>query len=180
MCSKKISEKWKIAADARMRKIILSELSEKTNPREDWEEAIYQYAQILQMMLYDELPYSMELYASQIQFLMDNRQGKEKLIDNWHVIKLFNLLTADTYKNLRYTIARYVLLEDRGEYSKFVIYSTETQNAANYILKEFGYDSELVCKIRELEEEEDKKKAENDACQGKKQAIEDDILAQMR
>ena len=174
-----IDEKWKKMADDRMRKIISDEISGKTNPREDWENALIQYAEIIQMQLYGKIKYSLELFAGQLQFLMDNRQGKFNLI-NWHVIKMLNLLSGDEYKKLRHTIARYVLLEDVGEFSKFSIYSKETKQAADYILDEFGDDQELTDRIQVLYEECAKKKAEEAAYQAEKKATEDDILAQMR
>jgi len=175
-----IDERWKREADARMREIVLSEISGESKPRKEWEEAIRQYADIVQMMLCGEIRCSLELYASQIQFIIDNRPGHNKLIDNWQVIKLFRLLAGDQYKELRHTIARYALLEDTGEFSKFSLYSGDTQEAANQILSEFGDDQELVAKIRELEVERDKKQAQNDAYQAEKKATENDILAQMR
>ena len=182
-----IDEKWKKMADDRMRCIITDEVTGKTAPRKEWEEALVQYANIIQLQLFSEIKYSLELFASQIQFIMDNRQHKTNLISSYQVIRLFNLLSGDEYKELRHTIARYSLLEDTGGYSRFTIYDGETRQAADYILKEFGDDHELVDKIRELEEEREKKQAENEAYQAKqraaekeKKATEDDILAQMK
>ncbi len=175
-----IDEKWKKEADTRMREIILSEISGKSKPREDWEEAIRQYASIVQMMTYGELKYSLELYASQIQFIMDNRQGQNRLIDNWQIIKFFNLFTGDEHRELRHTIARYALLEDSGEHFQFSIYSDDTQQAVDHILTEFNDDLELVTKVRELEKKRDEKQAESEAYKAEKKATEDDILAQMK
>ena len=175
-----IDERWKREADARMCEIVLSEISGVSKPREKWEEAIRQYADIVQMMLYGEIKYSLELYASQIQFIMDNRQGKNKLIDNWQVIKLFDLLAGDQFKKLRHTIARHVLLENTGEFSKFSIYNNGTQQTVDHILIEFGDDNELIAKIRELEVERDRKQTKSEAYQAEKKATEDEILAQMR
>lgn len=177
---KGIDEKWKKAADAKMRESILREISGETKPREEWEEAIRQYANIVQMMLYSELEYSLELYTSQIQFIMDNREGQNGLIDNWQVIKLFKLLSGDEYKELRHTIVRYTLLEDTVAFSKFSIYSKETQQVVDQILEEFSDDLELVSKIKELEAARDKEQAESVAYQAEKQTTEDDILAQMK
>ncbi len=182
-----IDEKWKKNADARMRAIITNEVTGKTTPREEWEDALAQYADIIQRQLYGEIKYSLELFASQIQFIMDNRQHKTNLISNWHVIKLFNLFSGDEYKKFRHAIARYALLEDTGEFSRFTIYNGKTKQATDHILKEFGDDHELVDKIKELEEEREKKRAEDQAYRAKQQATEqeekateDDILARMK
>lgn len=102
------------------------------------------------------------------------------MIDSWQVIKLFKLLPGDEYKELRHAITRYALLEDAGEFMRFSIYDKGTQQAVDHMLEEFSNDIELVDKIRELEEERDRKKAENEAYQTEKQAIKDEILAQMK
>lgn len=178
--SEKIDEKWKVKADARMREIISNEITGKAKPREDWEEAMRQYADIIQMMLYGNINYSRELYASQAQFIMDNRQDRNNLINSWHVIRFLGFLSGDEYKKLRHIIARYVLLEDVGQFSKFSIYDKATQEAVDCILEEFPDDLELIDRIRELERERDQRSAENKVHQSKKEKTEDEILAQMR
>lgn len=184
----KIDEKWKKLADDRMRAIITDEVNGKRTPRFDWEEALSQYASIIQFQLYGKIHYSLELFASQIQFIVNNAQHKTGLIACYHVIQLFKLLSDDKYKKLRRAIARYALLEEvESDYSRFRIYSEETRQAADQILEEFGDDAELVAKIAELEVEREKKEVENAAYQAKKQtaekekqAFEDDIMAQMK
>ena len=68
LSSNEVSERWKKEADLKMREIILNEISGKTKPREEWEDAMNQYASIIQAMLYGKINYSISLYASQIQF----------------------------------------------------------------------------------------------------------------
>ncbi|MHB8843034.1 MAG: hypothetical protein ACYC56_14810, partial [Candidatus Aquicultor sp.] len=176
----KIDEKWKKAADAQMREIVLSEISGKTKPREEWEEAMRQYADIIGLMLYGKINYSLELYTSQMQFIMDHRQGRSNLISCWNAFKLLKLLAGNKRKELRYTIARYVLLEDTSRCPRFSIYDNETQQAVDFILKEFGNDPELVSKIKELEKERDEKQEQAKAQKAEKQTTEEEILAQMR
>ncbi|MCK5021738.1 MAG: hypothetical protein KAR54_00615 [Candidatus Pacebacteria bacterium] len=180
LLNEKIDEKWKKKADVKMQAVIRDEVIGKVKPREKWEYALSQYTNIVQMQLYGEIKYSLELFTTQIQFIMNNCQHKNNLISSWHVIKLFNLLSGDSCKKLRHSIARYVLLEDSDKYSKFSIYGEETQQAVDWILEEFGNDQELVDKINKLIEEKKKKDTENVAYQTKQKTAEDNILAQMK
>jgi len=174
-----ISEELKKVADDKMRQIILSELAGKTKPRKDWEGALHQYADIVQSMSHSKPSYSLDLYASQIQFIMDNRKGRSDLISNYLVINLFNIFVDEKFAKLRRTIARYSLLENNEAFSRFSIYGKETQQAVDYILKEFGDDHELVAKVKKLQEERDKRQAEQKAHQTKEKLTEEEILSQM-
>lgn len=180
--SERIDEKWKKAADAAMRQIILSETSGDTRPREKWENALRCYANIVQSQLYgDKLILPVEFFADQIQFIMDNRQQDSGLIENWDVIKIFHLLPGDVYKDLRHTISRYAVLEEKGEYSGYTVYSGETLDAANQMLDEFGdSDPELVAKLEALIEEGEEKQTQSAAYQATQKETEAGILAQMK
>ena len=177
---KELDEKWKRVADLAMRKIVQDEVAGKTKPREEHEDALRCYARIVQMQLYGELTYSVKLFGEQVQCLMDNRNPDAHLIDNWHVIRIFKLLSDDSYKELRHQLARFVVLENTGEFSKFSIYSSETAEAANQMLEEFGDDQELVEKVKILIEEGEKRKAENAARQKETETTEENILAAMK
>lgn len=181
LLAKGISERWKREADVKMRKIVLGEISGKTKSREEWEEAIHNYADFVMTLISRKAikHYPLELFISQVQFIMDNRKDQKKLIKDWQLFMLFKLLAGDKHEELRHTIARYALLEDNSEFSRFCIYDL-TRPAVEYILREFGDDLELVAKIKILEEEKDKKQTELAVYQAERAAAEEDILNQMR
>ena len=70
--------------------------------------------------------------------------------------------------------------KDTDRLSKFSIYNEETQQAVNHILEEFDDDAELVSKIKELEEDKNKKEIAEANSQTKKQDTEDEILNRMK
>ncbi|HUD08582.1 MAG TPA: hypothetical protein VMQ48_00650, partial [Candidatus Saccharimonadales bacterium] len=183
-----IDEKWKMLADAAMRKIILEEIAGQTKPREDWENALSCYANFAALHLFGKLPYSLELFAEQIQFIMDNRQASEHdLIPDYQVIKIFNLLPGDAYAELRHAIARYAVVEDRkDEHFRFLMYHED--QAVDWIAEEFGgSDPELADSLKALLKEGDAQQRERDAQQEvvnaqrkKMRETEENILAQMK
>jgi hypothetical protein len=183
-----IDEKWKKMADDRMCEIINDEIAGKTTPRVKREEALPQYAGIIQTMLCGKISYSLEFLASQVQFIVDNGQYKAGLFSSYEIIKLFNLFLGDEYKELRHTIARYVLLEESESGSScFTIYSKETQQAVDQILEEFKDDIKLVEKISDLEEESRRRNVElevyrvkEQSAEVEKKAAEEYILDQMK
>lgn len=175
-----IDEKWKRKANEKMIKIIKNELSGAIKPREEWEDALRQYAELISRQLYDKVHYSLEFFVEQLQFIMDNRAGQSGLIHSWNVIKLFVLLPGEEYRPLRHSIARYVILEDRSGFCKFSIYDENTESAAKLILEQFGDDQELVGAIKVLFEEQKTKQAEQEAYFAEKKAEEDKVLAPMR
>jgi hypothetical protein len=173
--NEEINERWKKIADMAMHKIILDEIEQKRKPREDWENALSSYADIIQMQLYSKLKCSVELFAEQMQFIIDHREKDIGLINGWNIIKIFNVLSDSRYKELRHQISRFVVLED----NKLSIYDDKTRQAADQMLADFSDDIELVEKIKILIEEEKKNKARDIEILSKKQELENDILAQM-
>jgi hypothetical protein len=180
MSMKGVDEKWKWAADEAMRQIIRDELSGKTVPREEWENAFRCYSELVQMQCYG-LEYPIELFAGQVQFLMDNRASAALTINSWNVITIFNLLSSDRYQSLRHQIARFVVAEDKGESSKFSVYNDQTRQAADWMLEEFGdIDQELAGKLQELIKEGEQKQAENLTIVTEAKSTEEAILSAMR
>lgn len=175
-----IDEKWKRMADARMRNIINNEANGVTKPREVWEEALGQYARIIQLQLGGNFGHSLEFLADQIQFILNVSRGRGGLISNWNVIVLFNLFSGEKFKKLRHEISRYVLLEECEDFSKFSIYSEETEQAAKKILEEFGDDQELFEKIKILFLKYEERKNEERAYNDEKNKEEAGILAEMK
>jgi hypothetical protein len=179
MSMKGMDEKWKQAADEAMRQTIRNELSGKTAPREKWENAFNCYSDLVQMQCYG-LQYPLELFAGQMQFLTDNR-ASGLTINSWNVISIFTLLSDDRYRDLRRQIARFVVLEDKGEFSKFSVYNEETYIAADWMLNEFGdTDPELASKVRELIKEGERKQAENLAHATQAKNTEEVVLSAMK
>ena len=178
---KNIDEKWKRMADMAMRKIIQDEVAGKTKPREDWERALHCYARIIQAQLYCKLKYSRELFADQMQFLVDDQHFGNHLIDNYHVGRIFSILSGSEYKELRHRIARFVVMDDKEEFSRFFVYSKGTSEAANQMMTEFGdSDSELADKLKKLIKEGGEREAESANHNNREKEVEENILAQMK
>ena len=137
-----IDELWKIKADAQMRQIITNELTGKTKPREDWEDALKCYADIINLCMYSEKPnYSTEMFADQIDFLVSEDHYGKKLISDWHVAKILKILSGDNYKELRHRITKFMVL---GNEKKFSVWSNETLEGAEMMLTEFNQDREIA------------------------------------
>lgn len=168
-----MDEKWKWKADARMRTIILDELAGRTKPRKDYERAIGCYAHIIQLQLYsrsNKLSYSVELFASQLEFIADHHQKGQNLINVWKVSMIFGLLVGDKYKELRYKLARMIVFEDDGDFSKSYLYDEIRALGAEMILAEFGKtDLELGNILQRFIQEGKKEKAAE--CCGEKARI---------
>jgi len=148
--NEEIDEYWKKTSDQIMRKIILDELGKKRNPREDWENALGCYANIIQKHLYgSRSKYPIELFAGQMQFIIDHYQKDIDLILWWNVKKIFNIFSDKCYKKLRHRISRFMV--ENGDHP---FYNGETKQAVDQILKEFNDDFELVTKINILIEQE--------------------------
>lgn len=186
MSDQNINEKWKKAADIRMREIIRSEIAGEIKPREEYGGAINEYAIFVQQMFFLNVKYSVEIYASQIQFIIDNSRDKKDLIDYGDIMKMFNFFSADKYKELRYALAKYVLDKDNDGFSNFLIYDDET-NEIDYILKEFGDDKEFIDKIKKIKKERRQKepekaayKATQKAYEKEQKVAEEKIMAQMK
>ncbi|MDD4761907.1 MAG: hypothetical protein PHZ25_02710 [Candidatus Pacebacteria bacterium] len=179
----KVDEKWKKLADAMMRQIIKDELSGKTKPREEWENALQCYAFIIQLMMprdiNKKLHYSVDLLADQILFLFSEDHYGNKLINSWDFPRVLQFLSsADVYKELRYRIAKFVVFNNKEE---FRVWNKETFQAAEMMLKEFGQsDYELAQRIQTAIEESEKRNAEYEQRLAVKARAENDIVNQMR
>ena len=178
LCSK-IDERWKKQADAVMRQIIKDELAGRTKPRESWEDALQEYAKAINGMSYSgSLYYSIDLYADQIQFLVSKEHYGHELIDDWRVDRIFQILSADTYKEIRYQVAKFVTF---GNKKKFEVWSSDTLKCAKMMLSEFGqHDKDLAQRIQSAIDEGKKQFAKNQNEEEKTRKAEDDIISQMR
>lgn len=175
-----VDDRWKRAADTAMRQIVLDEIAGRRQPRVDWENALRCYARTVQSSLYHEQTYMADLFASQTQFIMDNRQSGAILINSWEVGRTLNALAGPAHQELRHRIARMVVLEG-DENSRMKAYSDESRQTARGLLAEFGgSDAELGDQLKVLiaEGEEDAAKAATQRVQS--QLRENEVLAQMR
>lgn len=174
-----VNEKWKKQADGKMRQIIIDELSGKTKPREEWENALKCYSYIITLQLYGEkIPYSVDLFADQINFLVSEDHYGEELINSWNVVKLLQILSADIYKEIRYKVAKFMVVGNKGEFS---IHSEETLQGAKMMLDEFGQDEkELTQRIQSAIEEYEKKSIESKNEKSLAEKSEDKIMSQMK
>jgi hypothetical protein len=162
MCyTENIDENWKREADARMQKIILDELAGKTFPRKEHEGELGCYAHIIQLQLWDrenKLPYSVELLASQLEFIVNNQPLGKNYIEDYHIGKILRLLSDEKYKALRHKLARMVVFADEGDFSKAYLYDAVRAQAAEMMIAEFGeIDPELREKLEWFIEEGKKK-----------------------
>lgn len=181
LSAKDIDEKWKKMADIEMREIIQKELSGKSKPREEWEGALGCYASVIQSQIFSGPNYSVDMFAGQMEFIVDNCQSRRQPINDWHVAKIFNILAADVYKDLRYKIAKSVVFERQGNHSEFAVYNEATLQAANQMIKEFGdSDSNLADKLTQLIIISQEKQTDNAAERSRKQQAEENLLSQMK
>jgi hypothetical protein len=177
-----IDERWKWEADARMRKIILDELSGRTRAREDYERALGCYGHIIQLQLWDregKLYYPVELLASQLEFIVDHQPADKDYIEDYHVAKMLDLLSDEKYEQLRHKLARAVVFEEEGIFSKPYQDNAMYELGANMMISQFGEtDPELRSKL-EWFIEEGKKEAETKKEEKCEKTGEEKILAQM-
>lgn len=179
LTSESVDEKWKRLADFKMTMIVEKELSGKAKPREKWEKAFQQYVSIFQNMLYGELKYPKHLYVRQLKFILE-RSAHNPEIHDWQFIRIFNLIPEKSYKDLRYAVARYALLEKKDSSRCFSIYSEETKLFVDLVKKEFGCDKALMEKISLLEKEREEKDLARKIFMDKEKAREDDVLSDMK
>ena len=174
-----VDERWKKKADLVMREIVKNELTGKTKPREDWEDALRQYADIINSMSYGgNLDYSIDLYVDQLKFLISEEHYGRNLIDNWTVSRVFQLLHGENYREIRYSVARFAIF---GNEDEFRVWSNDTLKAAQIMLDEFGKsDNELAQKIQLAINESRKRSVFNRKREERKQKDEDVILNRMR
>lgn len=175
MCSN-VNEKWKIRADATMRQIIKDELAGRTKPREDWEGALDCYANIISCQSYG-IFYSTELYADQMKFLVSKEHYGYELINDWKVGSIFQILSADAYKEIRHQIARFVVF---GNGNEFKVWSNETLNSAEIMLEQFAHDEDLAQKLQSAIDKGKEKVMKCQKEEEKAKKAEDEIINQMR
>lgn len=161
----KVPERFKVLADSTMQQIILSERQGFSKPRYEWEDALRCYIDILQRVGYsklEEFPYSKQLYASQLQFLLDlDVVDKKQMVPGYMLGKLFRILSGDKYRSLRHKLSRFAALENTDRFSSFHI-SKEALPVANQMLEEFsGIDSELAERLQTLLIEYERSKKES-------------------
>jgi hypothetical protein len=175
----KVDEKWKRQADATMRQIIRDELEGKTKPREEWEDALRCYASTIELQLYGEkMSYGIDLFADQIQFLVSKEHYGHDLINSWKIPRIYQLLSADIYKEIRYRVASFVIFGNKNE---FTVWSEETLQTAEIMLNEFGQDDQELAQRIQLAIDEGKKRlAERQNEQVVAKQTEDDIMNQMK
>lgn len=174
-----VDEKWKRQADDMMRQIIEDELSGKTKPREEWEDALHCYSYNIQLQLYGEkLPYSVELFADQIKFLVSEEHYGRGNIDNWKIPKIFQILSNDVYKEIRHLVANFVVFNNESD---FKIWSEDTLQGAKMMLDEFGQnDQKLAKQIQSAIDSYNEQNAENQNKQASAKKTEDNIISKMK
>jgi len=171
----KVDEKWKKRADATMRQIVKDELAGRTKPRENWENALQQYAKAIDIR---DLNYSVDLYADQIQFLVSEEHYDYELIDDWMVGQIFQILPANTYRKIRHQVAKFIVFGNSGNFKDWLNINLEY---AKMMLNEFGQDdNDLAQRIQSAINEGDKQFAECQNEQTKIKKAEDDIISQMK
>jgi hypothetical protein len=173
-----VDEKWKKRSDTVMRQIISDELAGNTKPREEWENALDGYAYAVGLQLCEKkLDYSVDLFASQIQFLASEKNHGKELIDIWKVHRIFQILSADIYKEIRYQVAKLVISRKNG----FSVYSKETMESAEMMLREFEQrDENLVLQINSAIKKYKKTLEENKLEESRKKRLEDEMMDKMK
>ncbi|MDP3697070.1 MAG: hypothetical protein Q8R55_03490 [Candidatus Taylorbacteria bacterium] len=174
----KINERWKKSAEVEMRQIIASELRGDTTPREPYENALKCYARHLRFILDEKehLPYSKELFADQIRFLISLEVSDQNLFKPWKVPPILNILAGEEYLDLRHKFIRFVLLRD----GNFGVLNEETEKAAKTILHEFVHDNQILPEIsdqlRNYRDQNEKMKQESE----EEAKTEEALLSAMR
>lgn len=148
LCHEGIDELWKRKADTEMRGIIFDEASRKSKFRKDWEKALSCYAGIVSLNLREgqNIPYSVDLFADQIAFVVD--QEGSRLIRDWDIIQIFNVLDGVKHRDILHRLSRSVAFRKKDP---FCVWNKETLLGANAMLKAFGEtDDELGLKLQEI------------------------------
>lgn len=174
-----VDETWKRRSDATMRQIIQNELTGKTQPREKWENALICYAEVIKLQTCgDGLDYSVGLFADQIQFLVSEEHFGSELLSSWEVPRIYKILSADIYKEIRYRVVKFLIFGNNREFS---VLSDDTLIFAERILEEFGEDDQnLALKIQTSIDAGKEILAERQKEQSVIKQSEDDILNQMK
>ena len=177
-----VPDTFKRRADQMMRDIVIAELNGETEVRAEHEHAGRQYMDLVQMILYsDEFPYEIELFASQVEFLIGLDLKGETSFNNWHVHQILGLLSGDQNKDLRRHFSNHVVLGDHTGFAQFKVYNVETMRGACMMLGEFGdEDLELGDNLRSLIQEAEARFAQEREAAAEVQANSDAVKERMR
>ena len=178
-----IPEKWKGLAVTRMHEIISAEISGKSKPRAEHEDALRCYLSESTLSLYGKdggIRYSTELFASQIEFVLGlpNIQNRG-LFENYKVWHILQILSGDRYRELRYRLARYAVLENTEEFKRFSVYDRDTRCAAEAMLSEFGNDAELTSALQNLLGKAEERFREDASARAQQKSKTQNVLNQM-
>jgi hypothetical protein len=124
--------------------------------------------------------YSVELYADQMAFLVDeSHHGRGyEVVDSWKIPRIYGVLSGERFKELRHCIARFVLSDYEKEFSA---YSGDSRKAAELMLAELGQDDQkLVDKLKAAIMAGEERSAEQQREQAAFKQTEDNIMNQMR
>lgn len=141
-----IPEIWKKLADERMREVIRDEQAGRAKPRNDWERALPCYLHHIESCLCEKaFPYSADLFASQIEFILGLPDTGGRLFRDHRVSAILALLSGDARKGLRHRFASRVAFAVHDGHFAFTVYEHEARDAATAMLKEFGKDDSALC-----------------------------------
>lgn len=157
--SEKIDENLKEKVDKIMRRIIEDELAGKTFPREDWENALSCYANIVSLPLYSEKPYyGLDLWASQYEFLIQEDFYRYRLIDYWMLWRICKIFSGEKFAELRFNLIRFLVFGNEKEFS---LYETKNVEAAKMLIAEIGQrEQKLTDELKAAIESGEKRIAE--------------------
>jgi hypothetical protein len=167
---------WKRMADAQLRQIIISSelTTNKPETKNDRRRALWAFTEMFEIYIHcKKLPYNLDLFASQVDFIIDNtRNEKNHILRSDHLANYLKVLADEKYQKLRHKISRYIILHEKNH---FVIYSEKMMDTARMAMDEFGKtDTELALKLEAIIAEgkallaEKRKKAEVKRIKGEK------------
>lgn len=182
MSRKGIDEKWKVRADEKMKKIILSELEKKSVPRVNYENAFSCYVSFINKHFFaSDLYYSKKLFDSQIEFIFENARKintKYELISNYNIPKIMKIFFEDEYKMLRYKLCCYMLSKSEEDLK---IYCREGLNATKAMREEFtSLDKDLKMKLERAISDGEKRVLSAEESKRKNEKIREEIISKMK
>ena len=164
--SDKISDGLKSFATDKMLEVILSE---KKN-RRDWKNHLFYFARMIQTVneyAGEDRPYSIDLFARQIDFIVGLEVKGEKMINLSYLRKMLELFKDND--ELKLKLIRFVVLKDGGKMSidaaEAMLTEAERQEDSQ-VIKALGRflkkakkeDSETEERIRKRKDEEERKR----------------------
>ncbi len=177
LLTNRIPEKWKKKADDKMREVV-REAYEGVIPRCEWENALHLYRAHTQ---HGYARYSLGLYASQIEFILDLPHIEERYIFlNRDVGVMLNALKGKKYAHLRYRLAKQVL-HYRAHGPRFDAYTEQSYDAAKMMLDQFGRKDESISRYLSVMIANEDARRERSVLERKKwDASENEVLSAMR